>query len=95
METENSKETIATTADNVAVYEVSYLLLPSEAKEQVPSKAESLKQTLTRLGGVVISLEMPILIDLAYPMTKVVQTIRHKVNTGYFGWIKLKSGEME
>lgn len=92
METENSKETIATTADNVAVYEVSYLLLPSEAKEQVPSKAESLKQTLTRLGGVVISLEMPVLIDLAYPMTKVVQTIRHKVNTGYFGWIKFEIG---
>ncbi len=72
------------------VYEVSYLLLPSLAVEQVPAKAVALKGMLTSAGGAVISDEDPVLIDLAYPMTKVVQTTRHKCNTGYFGWIKFE-----
>lgn len=77
-----------------AIYEVSYLLLPSLGESQVPGKAESLKETLTRLGGTVISDENPVLVDLAYPMTKVVQTVRHKVSTAYFGWLKFEmSGE--
>lgn len=76
--------------DALTVYEVSYLLLPSLGESQVPGKAEALKQTLTSLGGAVISQENPILIDLAYPMTKVVQTVRHKANSGYFGWIKFE-----
>lgn len=90
METENSKETIATTADNLAVYEVSYLLLPSLALEQVPHEVDSIKESITSRAGAVISQEMPVLIDLAYPLTKVVQTVRHKVTTGYFGWVKFE-----
>ncbi|MBA3733464.1 30S ribosomal protein S6 [Patescibacteria group bacterium] len=86
MEKENIKEK----GDTAAVYEVSYLLLPSLAIEQVPAKASSLKEMLTSAGGLVISDENPVLIDLAYPMTKVVSTIRHKVTTGYFGWVKFE-----
>ncbi len=70
------------------VYEVSYLLLPSLASEQVPARADSLKEEIVKAGGAVISYENPILIDLAYPMTKVVQTTRHKCQSGYFGWVK-------
>ena len=76
--------------DKSLVYEVSFLLLPSLASEQVPGKAASLKEILTSLGGEVLSGEDPVLIDLAYPMLKIIQTVRHKVNTGYFGWIKFE-----
>ncbi len=86
MQTEKTQER----EDMVPVYEVSYLLLPSLAHEQVPAKATALKEMLTSAGGEVLSDEDPVLIDLAYPMTKVVQTTRHKVNTGYFGWIKFE-----
>ena len=86
MQTENIKEK----EDKMTVYEVSYLLLPSLAPEQVPGKASSLKETLTSLGGAVISDEDPVLIDLAYPMTKVVLTVRHKETKGYFGWVKFE-----
>ncbi len=86
METEINKEK----GDNVTVYEVSYILLPSLALEQVPTKASGLKAVLTGVGGAVISDEDPILIDLAYPMTKVVGVERHKATTGYFGWIKFE-----
>ncbi|HBD25171.1 MAG TPA: hypothetical protein DCZ96_04030 [Candidatus Zambryskibacteria bacterium] len=87
METEKTLEK----GDNLTIYEVSYLLLPSLALEQVPAKVTALKKTLTSVGGQVISDENPILIDLAYPMTKVVGTIRHKCTMGYFGWVKFET----
>jgi ribosomal protein S6 len=86
METEKTLEK----GDTLTIYEVSYLLLPSLALEQVPAKVTALKEMLTSVGGEVISDENPILIDLAYPMTKVVGTTRHKCTTGYFGWIKFE-----
>jgi len=76
--------------DALSVYEVAFLLLPSLAQEQVPAKAATIKQSLTSSGGEVLGGEDPVLIDLAYSMTKVVQTVRHKCNTGYFGWIKFE-----
>jgi ribosomal protein S6 len=83
--------------DNMTVYEASYLLLPSLADSQVPGKAASIKDKLTSLGGEIISDENPVLIDLAYPMTKVVATVRHKETKGYFGWVKfeISTSEME
>ncbi len=72
------------------VYEVSYLLLPSLAHEQVPAKHSSLKEMIEKAGGAVIMDENPVLIDLAYPMTKVIQTTQHKYSNGYFGWIKFE-----
>src|SRR6185369_9681644 len=78
------------TVDTMTVYEVSYLLLPSLAIEQVPAKAASVQDMLTSVGGMVLAHEEPTLIDLAYPMTKVIQTSRHKVTAGYFGWVKFE-----
>jgi len=72
------------------VYEASYLLLPTLSQEQVPGKVASIKEAIASLGGTLVSDEDPILIDLAYSMTKVVQTSRHKANQGYFGWVKFE-----
>lgn len=91
MQTDNKTQDV----DTLTVYEVSYLLLPSLATEQVPGFATGLKETLTKLGGAVISDEDPVLIDLAYPMTKVVSTVRHKETKGYFGWIKFEMTSLE
>ncbi len=90
MEKDINKQEVVTDNDTLTVYEVSYLLLPSLAVEQVPAKVASLKGVLTSAGGQVISDENPVLIDLAYPMTKVVQTVRHKCTMGYFGWVKFE-----
>jgi ribosomal protein S6 len=73
--------------DNMTVYEVSYLLLPSLSLEQV-KQSMALGNVFTANGGTIISGEEPVLIDLAYPMTKVVGTTRHKATQGYFGWVK-------
>ncbi len=76
--------------ENLAVFEAGFTLLPSLAVEQVPAKVESLKEMIQKAGGEVISHETPTLIDLAYPMTKVIQTTRYKCVTGYFGWVKFE-----
>ena len=94
MENEKNKER----DDMPIVYEISYLLLPSISVEQTSLKTASLKETIEKLGGHIISLEDAVLIDLAYPMVKVVSTSRHKVDSGYFGWMKfeiLKGGVEE
>lgn len=76
--------------DSTNIYEISYLLLPSIAMEQIQSKAVVLKESLTSLGAEIISDENPVLIDLAYSMIKIIGTTRHKVNSGYFGWLKFE-----
>lgn len=76
--------------ESLVVYEVGYTLLPSIATEQVSTKAEALKEAIQKTGGNIISLENPTLINLAYPMTKIIQTTRLKCATGYFGWIKFE-----
>ncbi|MFA5888938.1 MAG: 30S ribosomal protein S6 [Candidatus Paceibacterota bacterium] len=90
MEIDIKRQGEAMISDKLTIYEVSYLLLPSLAVEQVPAKVTALKKLLTSVGGQVISDESPILIDLAYSMTKVVQTVRHKCTMGYFGWVKFE-----
>ena len=78
------------TADNFGVYELSYIYLPSIAPEVVVTKVSTLKDVITKAGGSLISDENPVLIDLAYPMVKVTGTNRHKVQSGYFGWVKFE-----
>ncbi|MDP9249727.1 MAG: 30S ribosomal protein S6 [bacterium] len=70
------------------VYELGYLLVPTIPEEEVPAAFGNLKEMATSLGGIPVSEEMPKLIPLAYTMSKVVQNVRHKFNTAYFGWIK-------
>ncbi len=78
------------TQDNTAVYEVSYLLLPSVSAEEIPAKAVSLKDAVTSAGAKIISSEDPILIDLAYTISKVSNTGTKKADSGYFGWVKFE-----
>jgi ribosomal protein S6 len=70
------------------IYEVSYILLPNLTSDEVTSNVKEISDLLTSNGAEMIAEEFPVLIDLAYPMTKVVQTQRHKVESGFFGWFK-------
>jgi ribosomal protein S6 len=84
-EKENKAENMEADA---RVYEVGYLLLPTIPGEEVPAVYGNLKELVSSLGGQAISDEMPRQIDLAYQMVKVIQNIRHRFDTAYFGWIK-------
>jgi ribosomal protein S6 len=70
------------------IYEVGYLLVPTTPEEQVPALYSGLKDLVASLGGEAIADDMPKMIPLAYPMTKVVYNVRSKFNTAYFGWLK-------
>ena len=72
------------------VYEVGYLLVPTIAGEDVPALYTGLKDLVVKLGGEMISDEMPKMINLAYTMPKVVSNVRSKFNTAYFGWVKFE-----
>jgi len=80
----------ALVSDTGTIYEVSYLLLPSITTEDILDKSTSIKEMLVSSGATIISLETPVLIDLSYSMTKVVQTSRYKCDTAYFGWVKFE-----
>jgi ribosomal protein S6 len=90
MEKQLNDEVINAKEGTSTVYEVSYLLLPTMSQEQVPGKVSQIKDSIVSFGGEIISSEDPVLIDLSYQMTKVVQTTRHKAEQGYFGWIKFE-----
>lgn len=70
------------------VYELGYLLVPTLETEAVPAILGELKDLISSFEGDHISEDMPKLINLAYPMIKVVSNVRSKFDTGYFGWFK-------
>ncbi len=70
------------------VYELGYLLVPTNKEEDVPALYGNLKDLVASFKGSVVADEMPKMMTLAYPMTKVVSNVRSKFNTAYFGWVK-------
>jgi ribosomal protein S6 len=90
MDTQSNDVNTGVGEGNTAVYEASYLLMPTLSLEQVPGKVAGIKEAIVSFGATLISDEDPVLIDLAYPMVKVVQTNRMKANEGYFGWVKFE-----
>lgn len=92
MEKENKKASkIANKTDSSRVYELGYLLVASLPDEKIAPEVSTLKDILVKNGSDIISHEDPLLIDLAYPMVKVVSAQRQKYSRGYFGWIKFES----
>ncbi|MFA5933794.1 MAG: 30S ribosomal protein S6 [Candidatus Paceibacterota bacterium] len=72
------------------VYEISYILVPSIAEEQVAGEEQAVKDLIISLGGVMITGETPRIIDLAYDMEKMVANKKQKFSEGYFGWLKFE-----
>ena len=73
---------------NDRVYELCYLLVPTIAEEEVPAVFGNIKELALSLKGDVIANDMPRMINLAYPMVKVLSNVRNKFSNAYFGWIK-------
>jgi len=70
------------------VYELGYLLVPTLGEEEAPSVYGNIKELISNLGGQFIMDDMPKLIPLAYTMDKIIQNVRHKFDSAYFGWVK-------
>lgn len=76
--------------DTSFVYEISYILLPNLSAEESLKELSSLQKNVVDNGGEVIAFENPVMIDLAYPMTKVTTSSRTKCQKGYFGYLKFE-----
>ena len=90
-DTENKvkNEAVAEKGDTKGkVYEVGYLLVPTIREEDLAAAYGNLKETVSSFGGEVIADEMPKMMNIAYPMVKVVSNVRSKFTTAYFGWTK-------
>ena len=87
----NKNDEVSLDISDGRVYELGYLLVPTLSEENVPASYGDLKNLIIELGGEIISDEMPKNIALAYSMSKVVQNVRSKFDTAYFGWIKFET----
>lgn len=72
------------------VYEIGFLMSPVVRDEDLTTRYDELKETLTGLGASFISEGYPEFIDLAYEMSKVIDNKRVRFNQGYFGWVKIE-----
>lgn len=70
------------------VYEVGYHILPIVGEADLDAEVNLIRSSITDKGGELIKEAAPRLIDLAYPMTKVIENKRSEFDKGYFGWIK-------
>lgn len=70
------------------VYELGYHILPTINEGDLGTERDALVAFITEFGGMVISEEQAQLINLAYPMDKVINNKRNTFEQAYFGWIK-------
>src|SRR3989344_2125085 len=78
-------------SDNVQVYELGYLLLPSIAEDKLPAVVGKIKEAVAKLGYQELDSEEPFKIDLAYTMSKTVGASRYVVDEAYIGWLKFEA----
>lgn len=91
METESVEKDVIESSeevDSLKVYEVGYLLAPIIPEEKLAEEVGSIRQSIEKAGGTILSEEFPKLKPLAYSMTKVIGGRKMKFTTAYFGWIK-------
>lgn len=73
-----------------SVYEVSYLIVPSVAQENLPEKISALRGVIESAGGKLLDEGDPKYQDLAYDMATVVANKKVVHKAGYFGWLKFE-----
>ena len=76
--------------DELAIYELGYLLMPTIAEEDVAGVVTSIKDDLEGQGGRGFVDGFPTKKPLAYEMRRETAGGRVRVNQGYFGWVKFQ-----
>jgi ribosomal protein S6 len=76
--------------NDTQIYEIGYHLLPTVAEENIAGEVSVLHEIIKKAGGTIISEGAPYLRNLAYDMTKRVETKNLSFSKAYFGWIKFE-----
>lgn len=77
------------------LYELGYHIVPTVPEEGVGEEMSKLKDIVERHGGVFAGEEMPRSMQLAYPMSKVVNNKKSTYNTAWFGWMRFQVTPVE
>lgn len=84
---------MSTTEDHqeeLQVYEICYLVLPSIPEDNLPQVVSSIQNIVTKAGGLELDSEAPIKRSLAYKMSKTVGASKYVVSDAYIGWLKFE-----
>jgi len=87
---ENESENLEIGDKVPQVYELSYLITPTKSLEEAEGKAADLKSHMLSNGGTILNEGKPKIIDLAYPMAKIISNKRYVYENAYFGWVKVE-----
>ncbi len=87
-DTQNTGSSQGAFAPEPRVYELGYLIMPTVDEGNLAEQRDALVALITRYKGIVIDEGQPVLIDLAYPMEKVINNKKNIYHQAYFGWIK-------
>jgi ribosomal protein S6 len=77
--------------EELTVYELAYLVLPSIPEDGLPQVVAKLKEIIKNGGGSEIASEEPFMHPLAYAMTRVIGASKYVVEEAYIGWIKFET----
>ncbi|MEK7538546.1 MAG: 30S ribosomal protein S6 [Patescibacteria group bacterium] len=70
------------------VYELGYHLVSTLPEEKIPEASGAVRAMIEQISKDIIAEELPIFIDLAYPIVKTVEHKNQTFTDAYFGWIK-------
>jgi ribosomal protein S6 len=82
-----SKETVDKSNENKKAYELAFHLVPTLGDDKVNKVFEEITNLIEKNKGKIVSSSQPALLDLEYQMEKVVDSVKLKFNSAYFGWI--------
>ncbi len=77
-------------AAEVSSYELAFHVLPTVAEGEVTNVFQSLKDIITKHGGVITTEEAPARFDLAYEIIKYLEGRNRKFTSAYFGWVRFE-----
>jgi ribosomal protein S6 len=70
------------------VYELGYHLVSTLPEEKIPEASGAVRAMIEQISKDIIAEELPIFIELAYPIVKTVEHKNQTFTDAYFGWIK-------
>lgn len=77
--------------EGIRLYELGFNLVSSLPEEELDKEFNNLKQIITKNAKEIVKESDPTLIDLAYTISKNIESKNYKYDTAYFGWVKFNA----
>ena len=71
-------------------YELAFHILPTIAEGEVHTVFETIKASITKIGGILGEEELPARFELAYEIDKLLEGRNRKFTSAYFGWVRFE-----